>query len=426
MSQRGSAEILAELSGHGVRLGLGPFRELLAALGHPERCAPAVLIAGTNGKGSVAALLDAALAAGGYSTLRATSPHLTRPHERVRLRGAPIDEPRLAQLLARVLAAAPALTPPTYFEALVAAAFLAGAEAAVDAQVLEVGLGGRLDATNAADATVAVVTRIGLDHVAELGPTLGAIAREKAGVFRPGAPAVVGAQPAEAAAALAAAAAAAGAPLVRAAALVAIERAAFRGLDGHRLELATRGASYRLDLALAGEHQVDNAVTALAAAEQLAALGFPALDRTAVERGFAAARWPGRLEAVTAPGGATVLFDAAHNADGCAALARFLERLGRPFALLFGALADKQIEAMLPPLADRATAVVLTRPDSPRALDPAELVRRAGALARPPRLEVEPRRALEVALAASPGLLVVAGSITLVGPLRGALGAPEA
>ena len=424
MSAPSSAGLLAPLEARGVRLDLGPFRRLLAALGDPQRAAPALIVAGTNGKGSVTALVDAALAAAGYRTVVATSPHLVSPHERIRIGGAAIAEPALAATLARVLAAASAETQPTYFEALVGAAFLAGAEAGVDAFVLEVGLGGRLDATNAAEPVVSAVTRIALDHVAELGPTLAAIAGEKAGVFRAGRAAVVAAQEPEADRALAAAAAAAGARLRRVADSVRVRQAEFRGLAGHRLELATARASYRFELALAGDHQVDNACAALATAEELATAGFARLAGAAIERGFAAARWPARLESLPAGDGRSiVLLDGAHNPDGCRALARFLDRLGRPYALLFGALADKRVADMLPALAAPATAVVLTRPDSPRAAQPAGLLPLLGARAAEAEVEPAPERALARALARSPGLVVACGSLYLVGRLRARLAA---
>jgi dihydrofolate synthase/folylpolyglutamate synthase len=422
MSATRSAEILASLEGRGIRLELAPFRRLLAALGEPQRAAPATIVAGTNGKGSVVALLDAALAAAGYRVLAATSPHLVSPHERIRIAGAEISEPALAAALERVLAAATPATHPTYFEALVAATFLAGADAGVDLFLLEVGLGGRLDATNACEPVVSTVTRIGLDHTAELGSSLAAIAAEKAGVFRAGRAAVVARQEATAAAALAQAAAGAGARLRRVESTVAVVAAEFRGLAGHTLELATDRARYRFDLQLAGAHQVDNAATALATAEELAATGLDHLDSGAIERGFAAARWPCRLEAMPAADGrTTVLLDGAHNPDGCAALAAFLDRLGRPFTLLFGALADKALDGMLPPLAARATRVILTRPDSLRAADPEELRCRLGPRAAAAEVEPDPGRALERAVASAPGLVVACGSLYLVGPLRARL-----
>jgi dihydrofolate synthase/folylpolyglutamate synthase len=416
---RGSQEILAPLEARGVRLDLEPFRSLLAALGHPERAAPALLVAGTNGKGSIAALVERALAAAGYRTLLATSPHLLRPHERIRIAGSAIAEPDLAAALERTLAAATAATAPTYFEALVAAGFLAAAESGVDALVVEVGLGGRLDATNAAEPAVSTVARIALDHTAELGGTLALIAREKAGIFRRGRPAVLAAQEPAAERALAQVAREVGAPLRRARDTVAVAAAEFRGLAGHSLTLETAHAAYRFELPLAGEHQVDNAAAALATAEELGFAAFPRLDPRAIERGFAACRWPGRLETVSLPAPyPTVLLDGAHNPDGCAALARFLARLARPYALLFGALADKQVAAMLPALAAGADAIVLTRAPSPRAVDPAAL----RPLAARASVEPDPERALARALDHAPGLLVVCGSLYLVGAARAALG----
>jgi dihydrofolate synthase/folylpolyglutamate synthase len=231
---------------------------------------------------------------------------------------------------------------------------------------------------------------------------------------------VIAAQEPAAERALAAAAREVGAPLRRARETVQVVAADFHGLAGHALALETAVGAYRFDLALAGEHQVENAVAALAAAEELAFAAFPRLDRRAIETGFAACRWPGRLEPVALPAPyPTVLLDGAHNPDGCAALARFLARLSRPHALLFGALADKDVERMLPPLAARADSTVLTRPPSPRALEPAALLPWAGKGA---AVEPDVERALERALDRAPGLLVVCGSLYLVGAVRAALG----
>jgi dihydrofolate synthase/folylpolyglutamate synthase len=415
---------LAGLERLGIRLDLGPMRELLDRLGRPERAVPVVLVAGTNGKGSTAAMLESIARAAGLSTGLATSPHLERVEERVRLDGRPIDEGRLAELLERVLAAAGASPhgAPTYFEALVAAGFLAFADAAVDLAVVEVGLGGRLDATNCAEPALSVITPIALDHTELLGTTLAAVAREKAGILRRDRSAVLAAQASEADRELALAAARAGARIRRAGELVSVRASRDRGLEGTDLDLVLGGAAIQARLALAGEHQVGNAATAVAAARVLDGDGVVPLPAGAIAAGLASARWPGRLEPIPV-GGATVLLDAAHNPHGVAALARFLDRLGRPFVLLFGALADKEVTAMLPPLAARARAVVLTRPVSARALDPADLAGLPGAA--PPELEPDPAAALDAALARArelgPGLVVACGSLYLVGPLRAIL-----
>jgi dihydrofolate synthase/folylpolyglutamate synthase len=417
------AALLAARSARGIRLDLAPFRALAAVLGHPERRFSSLLVAGTNGKGSTAAIVDSIARSARLRVGLTTSPHLERVTERIRIGGEELASERLAALLERVFATAEqrALAPPTYFEATIAAAFLAFAEGSVDLAVVEVGLGGRLDATNAVEPLLAVVTPVQLDHTELLGPTLAAIAREKAGIFRPGVPALLAAQEPEAGAALAAEAARLGAPLHRVEEEVAIVRAAWRGLGGHALELSTPLRSYTLALPLAGEHQLGNAATAVRAAELLAAR-FPALDAGAIARGVAAVRWPGRLESIALPGHATrLLLDAAHNPDGCAALARFLDRLAEPFDLLFGVLADKEAARMLPPLAARARRVTLTRPDSERALDPARL---APLLA--PRADLgvvsDPAAALAAALAPAPPLLVVCGSLFLVGAVRRSVG----
>ncbi len=422
MRRRAPVEMLAALGAGAMRFDLAPFRALLAALEHPERKLATVLVAGTNGKGSTAALLDSVARAAGLRVGLATSPHLVAVEERISIDGTAIGADELADLLVRVLAAAETAGggDPTYFEATIAASFLAFAAARVDLAVVEVGLGGRLDATNAAEPILAVVTPIQLDHRELLGSTLAEIAREKAGIFRRAVPVVVAAQAPEARHELARQAAHLDCFLCDASRAVVVERAAWLGFAGHDVRLRSPRASYDFRLPLAGEHQIDNAATAICSAELLAAR-FPAIDRSAIVAGIARTRWPGRLETIAlADGATTVLLDAAHNPDGCVALARFLDRLGRPFDLLFGALADKEVERMLPPLAARARRVTLTRPGSSRALAPELLARR---LDEPSRVDVveDPARALEAALAARPSLLVVCGSLYLVGALRDGL-----
>lgn len=424
MSPRPPAEILAGLERLGVRLGLESLRGLLERLGNPERLLPAVLVAGTNGKGSTAAMLESIVRAAGLRSGLYTSPHLERVEERIRVRGEPIASALLATALDRVLVAArgEGLETPTYFEAVTAAAFLAFAEARVELAVLEVGLGGRLDATNLSDPLVSVITPIALDHTEWLGRSLAEVAREKAGVMRAGRPVVLAPQEPEAARALLTAAHAEGARPIHARERAALLASESRGLAGSRLQVALDGARLDIDLPLPGAHQVENATVAIAAAATLADGGFTALDRDAIRRGLRAARWPGRLESLTPPGArATVLLDAAHNPHGVASLARFLSGLGRRHVLVFGALADKDFANMLPPLAAGADAVVLTRPESPRALEP-ELLRPLLPAPGPARLEVDPVAALDAGLelAASSGadLVVVAGSIYLIAAVR--------
>ena len=382
-------------------------------------------MAGTNGKGSIAALLASIADAAGLATGLYTSPHLERVEERIRVAGAAVPTEELGELLRDVLAAATELghASPTYFEAMTLAAMLHFKRRRLDLAVLEVGMGGRLDATNLADARLAVVSAIALDHQEFLGSSLTLIAREKAGVLRPRQPAVFSPQVPEAAAALLEAAERIGARALEAAREVVGMEVRFRGLQGLEIAFATSRQRYALTSALAGRHQAWNIATAVVAAEQFAAAGLPALGPDAIVAGVAACRWPGRLEPIAVPGaGTTVLLDAAHNPDGCAALVAFLVELERPFTLLFGALADKDVAHMLPPLAALASRVVLTRPSSPRAAPPATLAALVpegkGVI-----LEEEIPAALELALAGDPELVVACGSIFLIGTLRTLLGA---
>ncbi len=403
--------------------GLDRIRALLAALGSPERRFPSVLVGGTNGKGSTSALLAAMAGAAGYRVGHYTSPHLERIEERLRIDGRSIDRERLAALLERVVAAAEAGggEMPSYFEAVTAAAFLAFAEEPVDLAVLEVGMGGRLDATNVVDPLVSIITSISLEHREFLGDTLAAIASEKAGTFRPGRAALAWVESAEAREALATAASAVGAELVLADREVRIEPVEKTSWVGQEVQIATARARYDLSLSLPGEHQVRNLALAVLAGERLAGLGFLRLDAAAIASGAAGCRWPGRLELVELPGRRRVLLDGAHNPEGVGALAAFLDRLGEPFTLLFGVLADKDAGEMLPPLAARARSVFLTQPSSARARPVGDLVallRQVTAL----RAERQVGKALDLALGnasgGAPGLLVVCGSLVLVGQVR--------
>jgi dihydrofolate synthase / folylpolyglutamate synthase len=460
-----AAAALARLEMFGMHLGLDHVRRLLAAVGDPQRGLPAVLVAGTNGKGSTAALLAAVGQAAGYRTGLYTSPHLETVEERVRLDGERVGGEELGALVLEVVAAGERVlpAPPTYFEALTAAALLCFRRHEVELAVLEVGLGGRLDATNAAEPAVSVITPVALEHQEQLGDTLAAIAGEKAGVMRRGRPTVAwGGQP-EVAAALRAAAEASGAELVMlgagdagqpagrpppggelerlddgrpsasSASTLAASALPLPGApwEGQRIVLATAAGAVELAVPLLGRHQAVNAALAWAAAERMARHGWPRLDAAAFRHGAARWRWPARLEPVSLPAGAPcrrVLLDAAHNLDGARALARFLADPPAPFpappVLLFGALDDKDAAAMLAALAPLAGRLVLTRPPHERGRDPRELLPLlpAGAQA---EIEPDPAAALDRALAlpgtAGADTLVVCGSIYLVGAARTAL-----
>jgi len=412
---------LESLDLRGIKLGLAAIDAVCERLGRPEQRVPSVLIAGTNGKGSTAATLSAIAEAAGLRTGLYTSPHLESVTERVRLGVEDVSAEELDDALGAVFRAAdgaPALAL-TYFEAMTAAAFVAFARRELELAVLEVGLGGRLDATNVAPARLAVVTSISLDHVEDLGPTVGRIAFEKAGIFRAGRPALVASRLPEALAVFEDAAQRVGAALHRMVDETRVE-VSEAALSGTRLRLTTPGGSYDLATPLAGPHQAENAATAVRAAELLA----PEfrIGHAAIVEGVAAVRWPGRLESFSFRG-STVLVDGCHNADGAAALASFLVQAGLAPDLVFGAMADKDIESMGAALAPRVRRIRFVPAGSRRAASTEELLRRFS----PGRADAAASPSLVAALdelvaADSPGeSIIVAGSLYLVGEARSLL-----
>jgi dihydrofolate synthase / folylpolyglutamate synthase len=403
-----------------MKFGLETMRALMEALGHPESAAPALLVAGTNGKGSVVAYVDRALRASGLRVGRYTSPHLVRIHERIVVDGREISEARLEWAVDRVRRAAEALVRarripahPTHFEAVTAAAFLHFARARVEVAVLEVGLGGRLDATNVSEPVASAIVTIARDHEAQLGSGLASIAREKAGVLRRGRVTVLGVLPRSARAAIAREARRTGARL-RDAVVEGAVRPEARGLT-----VRTPARVYRGLRPLPGAHQVDNLQVAIALLEEAEAAGI-AVDLARVAEGISRTRWAGRLQ--TVPGRPALLLDGAHNPEGARALARHL-RGGPPHVLVFGAMADKDVAGMARHLFPRALAVVLTRVAQERAASTRALARRIGPLARGARQEPTVPRALARAraLAGPQGQVVVAGSLFLVGEVLATL-----
>lgn len=398
-----------------IRLGLERVEAALAALGHPERKVPALHWAGTNGKGSASAFCDAVLRAQGLRVGLYTSPHLVRINERIRVDGAEISDEALGEAVLAVLAAhPPAATELTYFELGTVAAFWHFAHVGVEVAVIETGLGGRLDATSTCAPKVCALTSISFDHQALLGNTLGEIAREKAGILKPGVPAVTCAQDPAALEALVRRAAELSCPL-------SIEGRDFRaalGADGFSFEGA-RWSLHGLSLGLRGAHQRQNAGVAVGALEQLVGQGV-AISEAAVARGLAQARWPGRLEEL--PGVPTVLLDGAHNEAGARALAAALDSLyrGRKVHLVFGVLADKPYPAMLEWLLPRCASVALAPLPSPRAVPPQTLL----AALPPERAKVTAHASVAEALAAAKArsgptdLVLCAGSLVLVGEAR--------
>jgi len=429
---------IEERGRYGVRLGLGRVRALLRAMGDPQLAVRGALVGGTNGKGSVIALAGSALRAAGYRVGETPKPHLVTYRERIVVDGRPIAAADFARLVAELLPltarVARRLGPPTEFELLTAMVFRHFASAGLDLALVEVGLGGRLDATHAWDGGVAAITTVGLDHMDRLGPTVTAIAREKAAIIVRGDRAVAGAT-GDALAVIRRRAARMRVPLtvVRPAPLLGWTR------DAIRVELPVLGPT---EIGLRGRHQAVNVAVADALLDALEVAGIAAVPPDARRLGYGSARWPGRLELLhgAGAGGAVrdVLLDGAHNADGAAALATAVEDL-RPLleggtdatppvlTVVWASMGDKDVAAMLAALsASRSIAgadVVCTAMDLPRAMPP-EDVARAWRMALPDaRVNVVPgpAAALDHALATARGPIVVAGSLYLVGAARARL-----
>lgn len=405
----------------GIKAGLDNMRALCAALDHPELSRPSVVIAGTNGKGSVAAMVARALTAAGHRTGRYTSPHLVRLEERFAVDGTPADSTAVERAAARVLEAERTCRadhrlphPATFFELTTAVAFEVFRDAAVDVTVLEVGLGGRLDATNVAAPVAAAVVSIDFDHMAHLGPTLERIAFEKAGIIKPGLPVVVGPMADGPRATIGRVAADRRATTRDAYAGITCEATFDRGKT--TLRLATAAADYgQVSLALRGRHQVDNAVVAVGLLETLDGIGVR-VGREAIVTGLETANWPGRLHEVTLADRRWLLLDAAHNPAGARALAAYVAEAHGALPLVFGAMRDKAIAPMLEALAPVTRHAVFTGVPLDRAQDPVALARAAAAAtpALPVSIEPDPIAAVQRALVDAPGAMV-AGSLFLVG-----------
>lgn len=415
---------LLALERFGIKLGLEAMDVLCDALGSPHTRWPSLHIAGTNGKGSVAAMSDAVLRAAGLRTGRYTSPHLVRLEERFALDGVPVDPETMRGAAGDVLAAIDRLVergalarPPTFFEAATAVAFLLFARAGVDAAVIEVGLGGRFDATNVIRPHAAAITSIALDHQQHLGDTLAAIAREKAGVAKRSVPLVVGPCAPEAEAAIARAAQEAGAPVVRAMDGVRCDTAVERGRVTLALETPRR-VYPAVTLGLAGRHQAVNAIVAVRALEAYEQAAGLTLDPAVVAAGLAAVRWPGRLEWIALDSGRRLLIDAAHNPAGATALARYLDDAGlAPLPIVVAVMQDKDAPGLLAPLAPRAAPLIVTEAPTPRTRPACDLAAVARRLVRDVVVEPDPIAAIGRALTRA-DTAAAAGSIFLIGAVR--------
>jgi dihydrofolate synthase/folylpolyglutamate synthase len=412
-----------------ARLGLDPVRRLLARVGEPQRGLSVVHVAGSKGKGSTALLAEAVLRALGARVGSFTSPHLERWTERFRLDGTEVAPERLASVLERLRPEVEAARaerpddPPSFFDVATAAALLIFREEGVEHAVLEVGLGGRLDSTNVVEAAVACITTIELEHTRRLGSTRALIAREKAGILKPGRPAVLGALPPDALAVALARAAELGAPVSRLGVDfdASVLRADARGME---LRLRDGGLTLELRLPVLGAHQASNAALALACVRRLGLVPDAELAGAA-RRGFATVELPARVELLSQR--PAVVIDAAHTEDSARALARALALLPRRCThLVLSVSADKNLGAILGALLPLADRVTVTRAEPSRSLAPAEVAAAVRAAAPELPLAAVPNPFLAVRAAhegLSPDdLLCVTGSVYLAGIARRVLG----
>jgi dihydrofolate synthase/folylpolyglutamate synthase len=421
-------ERLFALETFGIKLGLENISRLCAALNHPERAFTSIHVAGTNGKGSVTAMVHAALVAAGVRAGRYISPHLTHLSERFVVGSTPISDDELEEVATAVLdridglrASGELTVSPTFFEATTAMAFECFRRGAVEVAVIEVGLGGRFDATNVVPARVGAITSIGFDHQQHLGHSLAAIANEKAGIIKPGMTVVTGTLPHEAREVIEAVASDRGAQVLVAQENVRVD--AMLEDDRTVLEVNTPDGEYGpVRLGLRGDHQIGNAIVAIRLLEAATAADIH-VPRAAVERGLRDVEWPARLETIDLGRGLWALLDAAHNQDGARALAAYIRDRGsvRP-TIVLGVMRDKDVDAILRELIPVASSIVTTAADTPRALGAAELAERVGALepSLPVRAVPGPIEAVEQALSLGPPLCVT-GSILLIGAVRDAL-----
>jgi dihydrofolate synthase / folylpolyglutamate synthase len=435
---------LAQTPSH--KFDLDHMRVLLRALDHPERKFPSVLIAGTNGKGSTAATLASILRASGMKTGLYTSPHLVRINERIRVNGEEISDDDFAALQGDVDRVAERLVErgelpwhPSFFEMMTAIAFEYFAREKVELAVLEVGMGGRLDATNVVDPRLSVITDISLDHQKFLGNTVGEIAREKVGIVRPGGAVVTLPQQPEANDVIGNTILDLGARAVNAVPYVPPVSpgsaqypvpSAEQDKTGvvSRYPLAVLGEEILVETPLVGRHQLRNVALAVAAAVELNQQGIGGITAKSIARGIRETRWPGRFQVLAARAGwPEVVLDVAHNPAGAWALRSALsERYeDRPLIFVFGAMRDKAISEMTEILFPLAERVIATRPENPRSASPEEIQRAAERTGTEVEAVEDVKLALERArvLAAARTVMVITGSIYLVGEVMQSIGA---
>jgi len=418
MTYSSAVAYLYRLQKHGIKLGLVTMTALMVRLGMPQIRYRTLHIAGTNGKGSTAAMAAAVLQAAGYRVGLYTSPHLVEFRERIRVNGEMIAESRVAQLTEQLQALCQPDLSPTFFEYTTAMAFQHFADSGVDVAVLEVGLGGRFDATNVVMPMACAVTTISLDHQEYLGTTCSSIAFEKAGILKPGVPVVLGRIEDDAWRTIEQAARERQAPVFR-----LNEDFRTEGEEPRQFSYCGLGMQYDgLTCALEGRHQLDNAACALALLGAAAPKGI-AVTADAVRAGLHAVNWAGRLEVVDRR--PTILLDGAHNPAAATALADSLTRSdrshpSRPVVLVLGMMRDKDHRGFVEPLRDLVDEVVLTQADLPRAATAQELQASLEGLLPHPHLvpSISDAMALARQLATPDGLVCVTGSLMLVGECK--------
>ncbi len=420
-------ELAAPTQAAAAKFDLENVTILAERLGHPELAYPSVHIAGTNGKGSTAAFLESILRHAGFRTGLNTSPHLEKINERIRFNGEEISDTAFADTLTRIqilieelLAAGKLRAHPTYFECVTAMAFESFARERVAFGVFEVGLGGRLDATNILSPIVTIITRIDFDHENFLGHSLNEIASEKAGILKPGVPLVLAEQRSEAREVILARAKELACPVIEPAQIFRVDRESLpNGFARARVIEADSGKALEIAPSLPGRFQLQNALSAVAAARLLQASGLKIPD-AAITQGIANTVWPGRLEKLQSS--PDVYFDGAHNPGAARELAYFLEQnfSGRRIFLIYAALRDKAVDEVAGLLFPRAAEVIFTAPRTSRAVSAAQLAEIAGHHAIRFSVIPDAERAFERALAeATPeDAIFITGSLYLVGQLR--------
>ncbi len=403
------------------KFDLGRMRQLAESLGNPQQSYPVIHVAGTKGKGSVAALCASALLASGRRVGFYSSPHLQDYAERIQINGQNIPHADLVAFVEKMKPQIEAIPALTTFEITTALAFLYFAAQKVDVAVIEVGLGGRLDATNIVMPVVSVITSLSFDHTNLLGNTLAQIAAEKGGIIKPGVPLVSSPQKEEARLVLEKIAA------ERSSRMILVGRDYLyiplsHSLDGQELQVRPADATARpvtLSISLLGEHQVENAATAYAALQVAHSAGVT-IDDEAIRKGFAAAEWPGRFEILRK--NPPVVVDSAHNRDSALRLRQALDDYfpGKPVVLVFGASSDKDIQGMFAELMPRVRQVYATQSVHPRAIDPQVLAEMAGQYGRPAQAIHVVEDAFEEALRAAgdEAVVLVAGSIFVAAAAR--------